>query len=292
MPTKLIFDTDMGGGGCMDVDDVGTLCMLHALADQGEVELLGVVVNTLDPLTTATVDVLNHFYGRDNVPVGVYKGDNGAWGRHGYTDLLTSGWAHPNIDGVSNDDILDSVWLYRNLLASRCNGDCVIASVGNLANLAALLRSEGDENSPLSGAQLIAQKVSLISIMGGAYPASSGSGECNIASDYVAATYFAANIASITAVTAAAIATTGKTARVAALPTTQAALSTASFTTSRHATVATTKPAAQPASADSTAFAPASIADTLAAAKHATNCDQPSTRWRTTAQSVSGGIQW
>jgi hypothetical protein len=43
--TKLIFDTDMGGGSCMDVDDVGTLCMLNAMADNGEVELLAVVVN-------------------------------------------------------------------------------------------------------------------------------------------------------------------------------------------------------------------------------------------------------
>ena len=30
----------VGGGPCQDVDDVGTLCMLNALADAGEVMLL------------------------------------------------------------------------------------------------------------------------------------------------------------------------------------------------------------------------------------------------------------
>ena len=39
-PVKVIFDTDMGGGGCQDVDDVGTLFVLNALVDNGEAELL------------------------------------------------------------------------------------------------------------------------------------------------------------------------------------------------------------------------------------------------------------
>ena len=39
VPVKVIFDTDMGCGHCVDVDDVGTLCMLNALADLGEIEV-------------------------------------------------------------------------------------------------------------------------------------------------------------------------------------------------------------------------------------------------------------
>ena len=34
-PVRIIFDTDMMG----DVDDVGTVAVLHALADQGEAEI-------------------------------------------------------------------------------------------------------------------------------------------------------------------------------------------------------------------------------------------------------------
>ena len=45
-PMRLIVDTDIGGGSCRDVDDVGAICMANALADNGEIDLLAVVVNT------------------------------------------------------------------------------------------------------------------------------------------------------------------------------------------------------------------------------------------------------
>jgi inosine-uridine nucleoside N-ribohydrolase len=38
-PQRLIIDTDMSG----DCDDVGAVCMAHALMDNGEAELLAVV---------------------------------------------------------------------------------------------------------------------------------------------------------------------------------------------------------------------------------------------------------
>ena len=58
-PVKLIFDTDFGGGTCQDVDDVGTLCMLNALMDNGEAELLAIVVNTMPTIcAAATVKAL------------------------------------------------------------------------------------------------------------------------------------------------------------------------------------------------------------------------------------------
>jgi hypothetical protein len=36
-PVKLIIDTDIGGGGCNDVDDVVAVCIANALTDNGEV---------------------------------------------------------------------------------------------------------------------------------------------------------------------------------------------------------------------------------------------------------------
>ena len=41
-PVQLIIDTDLG----FDVDDVGAIAVAHALADQGKVDILGVVCNT------------------------------------------------------------------------------------------------------------------------------------------------------------------------------------------------------------------------------------------------------
>ena len=58
---KIILDTDMGGGGCSDVDDVGTLCMLNALADNGEAEILAVMINTIAPECARAASVLLHY---------------------------------------------------------------------------------------------------------------------------------------------------------------------------------------------------------------------------------------
>jgi len=52
-PVRLIFDTDIQG----DADDVGTVAVLHALADSGEAEILatGVSSSTQEPRTSSCV---------------------------------------------------------------------------------------------------------------------------------------------------------------------------------------------------------------------------------------------
>ena len=73
-PVKLVLDTDMGGGACRDVDDVVALCISHAMVDNGEAELLAVVQDTAPPACAGVISVLNHWYGRDDIPIGAYKG--------------------------------------------------------------------------------------------------------------------------------------------------------------------------------------------------------------------------
>jgi hypothetical protein len=46
-----------------DVDDVGALCMAHALADNGEAELVAVVQDTSPIHLAGAISVLNHYYG-------------------------------------------------------------------------------------------------------------------------------------------------------------------------------------------------------------------------------------
>ena len=80
-PVPLIVDTDIGGGSCRDVDDVGAICMANALADNGEVDLLAVVVNTRPVQGVRAVAAINAWYGRD-VPIGAYRPpvpDDGLW---------------------------------------------------------------------------------------------------------------------------------------------------------------------------------------------------------------------
>ena len=73
-PVSLIIDTDMSS----DVDDVAALCITHALADRKETELLAVVHNTGLLEGVGAISVINHYYGRDHVPIGAFKGKFGS----------------------------------------------------------------------------------------------------------------------------------------------------------------------------------------------------------------------
>src|ERR1700686_4076865 len=66
----IVFDTDMGN----DVDDALALAMLHALQSRGECRLLGVTVTKDNPWAAVYVDLVNTFYGRGQIPVGMVKG--------------------------------------------------------------------------------------------------------------------------------------------------------------------------------------------------------------------------
>ena len=180
-PVKLIIDTDIGGGGCKDVDDVAAVCIGNALADNGEVELLATVVNTRPPKCPGVVSVLNSWYGREDVPIGSYKGADLPEGEHlGYVDDLPDNFASP----VKNaSQVPSAVDVYRRVLAAQPDGSVTISSIGLHTNLRALLQSAPDAYSALAGQDLVALKVKALWVMGGKYPTSVGSGfaECNVA---------------------------------------------------------------------------------------------------------------
>ena len=66
---KIIFDTDM----VEDFDDVGALATLHAFADEGKCEILAMATCTRGNSSVAAVEIINHFYGRPEIPVGCSK---------------------------------------------------------------------------------------------------------------------------------------------------------------------------------------------------------------------------
>jgi hypothetical protein len=69
------------------------------------------------------------------------------------------------------------VSVYRRVLAAQPDRSVAISSIGIHTNLAALLRSPPDQYSPLAGRDLVAQKVFVLAVMGGAYPQGN---ECNL----------------------------------------------------------------------------------------------------------------
>ena len=146
-PAKVVFDTDM----TFDVDDVGALAVLHALADLGEVELLAVNYNEVHPSGVAAIDAINTWY-RRRVPIGAYKGELADPDRSRYLDHVA---AFPRSGPTTAPAALD---VYRAALASQPDGSVTIISVGFLNNLADLLRAEE---------ALVARKVRQLVAMGG-----------------------------------------------------------------------------------------------------------------------------
>ena len=167
----------MGGGACRDVDDVVALCTLHALQDNGEVELLAVVQDTAPPPCAGVISVINHYYGRDHIPIGAYKGSGLTMSGKPplmFVDSVPRNFPSPIRNSTQAEDAVD---VYRRVLAASPPLSVTIASVGLQTNLELLLRSGPDEHSHLTGHELVAEKVALLATMAGNYPRS----DCNAA---------------------------------------------------------------------------------------------------------------
>jgi len=144
---KVIFETDM----CFDVDDVGALAVLHNMADNDEAEILAVSYNEVHPSGAAAIDAINTWYGRGDIPIGVYKGILPDPDPSPYLDALTK-FPH-DLDANNAPSSLD---IYREVLASQPDGSVTIISVGFLNNLNVLLKAEPE---------LVKQKVKELVIM-------------------------------------------------------------------------------------------------------------------------------
>jgi inosine-uridine nucleoside N-ribohydrolase len=161
----VIFDTDMDS----DVDDAAALCQLHAMADLGEVNLLGVMISGGNEWSGPCVDAINTFYGRPDIPIGRPIGERAILQNSPYAREVAE--AFPQDFGEKGQDRVGAVGLYRKLLAGSPDHSVTIVSVGDLTNLAALLNSSADTHSPLDGRSLVAAKVKQYVCMGSRYPA-------------------------------------------------------------------------------------------------------------------------
>ena len=166
-PLRLIFDTDMGN----DVDDALALGVIHALVSRRECELLAVTITKDNALAAPFIDAVNTFYGRGGVPIGVVQ--DGVTRQAGkFLPMVQQrdgdAWRYPH-DLVSGEQAPEATQLLRQVLAQQPDGSVVIVQVGFSTNLARLLDTAPDVHSPLTGRELVARKVNLLSIMAGAF---------------------------------------------------------------------------------------------------------------------------
>ncbi|MEW4563874.1 hypothetical protein AB1K70_15170 [Bremerella sp. JC770] len=163
-PPKIIFDTDMDS----DCDDGAALAMLHALADRGEIELLGTMISAKHPWSAACTDAINTYFGRPDLPLGVPKQKAGIQQGSTYAERIAQEFPH---DCPIGEQVPDAITQYRKILASQADGSVTILTVGDITNLRYLIESERDAISSLDGRQLVKAKVAHWVCMGSRYPA-------------------------------------------------------------------------------------------------------------------------
>lgn len=167
-PTKLILETDMGN----DIEDAIAQQMSLRYIDTKKADLLAICVNKEGLEPVQYVDVMNSWYGHPEVPIGkVTDGANckkDADFSKGTMELKDANGEPKYKSSISNyDALMEATELYRKLLSSQRDHSVVIASVGFSTNLLRLMKSEPDEYSKLTGAELVKKKVKKLAIMAG-----------------------------------------------------------------------------------------------------------------------------
>lgn len=166
----VIFDTDIGSS----TDDLFALEMLYRYDEQGRCKLLGVVVDREDEENAVFTDVMNTYFSHPDVPIGLVRegiDDPVVWIDYAHVADKQDVEGHPMFRRtVSDYSLLPDGWqLYRRLLAAQPDHSVSIVCTGFVTCLAQLLQSEGDEYSPLSGVELVRQKVKGIYMQGGVF---------------------------------------------------------------------------------------------------------------------------
>ncbi len=167
-PVRLIYDTDMGN----DIDDAMALAVVHALQDRGECRLLAVTVSKDNFYAAAYCDLLNHFYGRPGIPIGIVRnGPTPLDGRYvrQVCEARDQGRLRYARSQQRPGEVEEATPLLRRTLANQPDHSVVVVQVGFSTNLARLLDSPPDRYSPLQGKDLAARKIRLLSMVAGAF---------------------------------------------------------------------------------------------------------------------------
>jgi inosine-uridine nucleoside N-ribohydrolase len=157
-PVKIFFDTDME----TDCDDAAAMAVLHALADNGECEILATVVSVRDWASVATVAAINQYYGRAALPLGMVKG-SGVLEKSKFAGKIASEFP---TQVKSTADVPEATTVYRHVLEGEADQSVTVVTVGYLTNLKNLLQLPEDGTHP-SGTDLIKRKVKTWVCMGG-----------------------------------------------------------------------------------------------------------------------------
>lgn len=175
-PFNLIIDSDLTS----DVGDVPAFGLAATYQALGRINLLGAITTTANLYSAGCAQaLLNYNYGQSNaLVIGNYNGTprTGSWINNittsTYTTICANEFTQPF--GNLNTNYAGHVASYRQMLFSAPNNSVRIVIIGTMSSYADLLNSAGDSISPLTGPQLVAQKVNEVVFQGGIFPTESG----------------------------------------------------------------------------------------------------------------------
>lgn len=209
---RVIYDTDLGASMC----DLTALDMAVQLDELGTLKLIGVVLDRPDYSDPAKKGRFLEFtaralasMNRNDIPLGRSMPLLNPDGTDRVADVYTPYWEM--VDRTDEEDgspllptvpekrlhaLPDAVGLYRRLLHDSDDHSVTICAVGFLNNLVALMKSEANRDGddiPMSGMELIREKVKELWVMAGCFNnggiAQDGHGEYNVWNDVASAKY-------------------------------------------------------------------------------------------------------
>jgi hypothetical protein len=171
---NIIWDSDMGD----DEDTAGAAAMLLHAADLGQVNILAETYSGGRNCGVSVFSADDTYYGRSNIPIG-QDPDPVSVTSDNYCTLTQEHF--PNSENGSTTP--SALIVDRKALADAPDASVTMIFAAPLRDLYNLYNSPADSISPLTGQQLIAEKVVKIVIMGGDYPSGA---EFNFTNDPVA----------------------------------------------------------------------------------------------------------
>lgn len=153
-PEPFIIDTDFSS----DVDDALAISTAMWFQDNKLADIRGVALCTTSARGCWAMSALLGQHGKWNIPI-ANDWDDGIVIGSKYHLGMTNNYPY------QEEHFTDTVNYYRMLLASSAE-PINIVTLGQLTNISALLNSEPDVHSPLSGVALVQQKVKTLYILG------------------------------------------------------------------------------------------------------------------------------
>lgn len=152
-----------------DCDDCVAMRLLLRAHKRGEIRLLGIAINACMEYSAPSVDGFMQLEGVTGIPIGIDAKATDYGRNPPYQKRLAESAA----DVLSNDDAEDALRLYRRLLA-EAQEPVEILEIGFHNVTGALLVSAGDDISPLTGVELVRQKVKKFWVMAGKWDVDGG----------------------------------------------------------------------------------------------------------------------